>query len=63
MTNQTDNPDSITNEDIHALRVEAGAHGDIETAKVCLAALYGSGSARTRCATWIKAARAMCTGS
>lgn len=55
MTKSTEN---ITNNDIAALRDEAGNAGDTEMYRICVAALGGDETARTECEQVILAARA-----
>ncbi len=47
---------TITDSQIEALRVEAGAAGDLEMVDVCTDALGGDGGARAECAQVIVSA-------
>jgi hypothetical protein len=49
----------IDDDAIEALRIEAGAAGDLEMVGICRRALGGQAAARARCAQAIEAARAM----
>lgn len=49
----------ITDEQIEALRTEAGEHGDLAQVELCDAALGGDEAARARCERAIRAAQAM----
>lgn len=57
MTNTT-TTETITTEQIEALRIEAGAHGDTKQVELCDAALAGDADARAKCAKAIANAEA-----
>jgi hypothetical protein len=54
-------PRSISDEQIQALRIEAGEAGDLRQVAICDRALDGSARARRKCAGVIAAATAMAT--
>jgi hypothetical protein len=59
MTTRTQAPITVTDEQIEALRVEAGAAGDLDMAMICQTALDGDATARAECARVIADAQAM----